>query len=103
MMSLGMRCLRTLAVLAGMLLLGAAQAQSEPEAQLQNVIDAVLEGRLGAALGDVDRLVSRYPNFRLAQLLRGDLLLAHAGRITKFGNTGHGGERLNLTFQAEAQ
>jgi murein L,D-transpeptidase YafK len=99
-----MSFLRTLAVLAGMLLLGAAQAQSEPEAQLQKAIDAVLEGRLGAALGDVDRLVSQFPNFRLAQLLRGDLLLARAGRITKFGNTGHGGERLEeLRLEALAR
>ncbi|MGH8721953.1 MAG: hypothetical protein ACREU4_08210, partial [Burkholderiales bacterium] len=81
--------MRTLAVLAGLLALGSALAQSRPEAQLQQAIEAVLQGRLSAALGEVDRLVSQYPNFRLAHLVRGDVLLARARPIESFGNTGH--------------
>lgn len=95
---------RLLAVLAGMLLLAPVQAESDPEARLQKVIEAVLEGRLGAALADADRLTAQHPNFRLAQLLRGDVLLARAGVIAKLGDTGHGGERLEeLRLEALAR
>ena len=54
-------------------------ASAEPaEAQLRRVLESVSEGRLNAALDGVDRLLGRYPNFRLAHLVRGDLLLARA-------------------------
>jgi len=48
------------------------------EAQLRRVLASVLEGRLNAALDEVDGLIGRYPNFRLAHLVRGDLMLARA-------------------------
>lgn len=59
------------------------------------MLENVSQGRLGEAWEDSDRLVARYPNFRLAHLVRGDLLLARAQPIAGFGNTGHAaGERL---------
>jgi len=42
---------------------------------------------MNAALDEVDRLITRYPNFRLAHLVRGDLLLARVRPIAGFGNT----------------
>ena len=86
-----------------------AQAQTDSaagsaEARLRLVLDNIHEGRLNPALEEVDRLVGRYPNFRLAHLLRGDLLLARARPIAKFGDTGHGGERLEeLKLEALAR
>ena len=59
------------------------------DVQLTRVLENVRQGRLGAALEEADRLIARYPNFRLAHLVRGDLLLARARPITGFGNTGH--------------
>ena len=72
------------------------------EAQLRRVLVSVLQGRLVAALDEVDGLIGRYPNFRLAHLVRGDLLLARAKPIGGFGNTGHAAlERLE-GLRAEA-
>ena len=39
-------------------------------------------GALDQALAEAERLVGEHPNFRLAQLVYGDLLLARAGSIT---------------------
>lgn len=51
---------------------------------------------MNAALEDVDQLIAGRPNFRLAHLVRGDLLMARAGPISGFGNTGHAArERLD--------
>ena len=63
----------------------AAHARPGAEAELLEVIDSVVHGRAQAALKEADRLVAQYPNFRLAQLVRGDLLLAQAQRIDAFG------------------
>lgn len=59
------------------------------DAQLKSVLEKVREGRVGIALAEVDRVVERYPNFRLAHLVRGDLLLARAKPISTLGNAGH--------------
>lgn len=59
------------------------------DAQLKRALESVREGPLDAALGEVDKLIARYPNFRLAHLVRGDLLLARAQPLAGFGNTGH--------------
>lgn len=69
---------------------------SGAEAQLKRVFEKVGETQLDAALHEVDELIARRPNFRLAHLVRGDLLLARARPITGFGNTGHAArERLD--------
>lgn len=81
---------------------GTAAAGENAEAQLRRVLSNVAEGRLHAALGEVDGLIGRYPNFRLAHLVRGDVLLAHARPIGGLGNTGHTApERLDA-LRAEA-
>jgi murein L,D-transpeptidase YafK len=77
---------------------GAVAAASPPQggagvdradAQFKRVLENVRQGRLGAALEETDRLIARHPNFRLAHLVRGDLLLARARPIAGLGNTGH--------------
>ena len=66
------------------------------DAQFKRVLEAVERNRLNAALAEVDRLIASHPNFRLAHLVRGDLLLARAGPIAGLGNTGHAArERLD--------
>lgn len=68
---------------------GIAQAESETpnsEIRLVKSLQAINENQLDAALDEVDSLVQAYPNFKLAQLVKGDLLMAHAGAIDSFGN-----------------
>jgi murein L,D-transpeptidase YafK len=59
------------------------------DARLKLVFEKVNRQQLNAALDEVDRLIARHPNFRLAHLVRGDLLLARVQPIAGFGNTGH--------------
>ncbi|MFN7085233.1 MAG: murein L,D-transpeptidase family protein [Burkholderiales bacterium] len=59
------------------------------ESQLQRIFEEIAQNKLDAALDAANRLTAVYPNFRLAHLVRGDLLLARARPITDIGNTGH--------------
>jgi murein L,D-transpeptidase YafK len=80
----------------------AASGNETAEAQLRRALSNVADGRVTAALDDVDRVLSQHPNFRLAHLVRGDLLLARTQVIGGLGNTGHAaGERLE-ELRAEA-
>ena len=59
------------------------------DAQLERAIADVHRGALTSAMGEIDRLIERFPNFRLAHLVRGDLLLARAQPIEGLGNAAH--------------
>ncbi len=72
------------------------------DVQFTRVVDNVRQGRLGAALEEADQLIARYPNFRLAHLVRGDLLLARSRPIAGFGNTGHAAEARLDELRTEA-
>jgi len=71
----------------------AAPAMNGHEAATQ-AVDALLyrtlreigDKRLDAALVEIDRVIETYPNFRLAHLIKGDLLLARRQPITTLGN-----------------
>ena len=67
---------------------------AEAEAQLQRALDLVGRGRLDDAIGQIDTLVARYPNFRLAHLVKGDLLLARTRPLGDFGGAAPASERL---------
>lgn len=71
------------------------------DAQLERVLEKILQRKPDAALKELDRLIERHPNFRLAHLVRGDMLLARARPIVTVGNTDDGGERL-VDLRAEA-
>ena len=64
---------------------GAAIAAT-PEDRLSAVFQAIEANRLDDALARVDALIRDHPNFRLAHLVRGDLLLARARPLETFGN-----------------
>jgi murein L,D-transpeptidase YafK len=57
-----------------------------PEDRLSAVFHAIEANKLDEALKRVDALIRDYPNFRLAHLVRGDLLLARARPLETFGN-----------------
>ena len=61
-------------------------AAATPEDRLTAVFQAVEANQLDVALKRVDALIADYPNFRLAYLVRGDLLLARARPLETFGN-----------------
>lgn len=56
-----------------------------PEATLAQIFGAIEANRLNDALELTEALLRRYPNYRLANLIKGDLLLARAHPIQTFG------------------
>src|SRR5689334_24537075 len=68
------------------LLFAAAAAAATPEDRLSAVFQAIEANKLDSALKQIDALIADYPNFRLAYLVRGDLLLARARPLETFGN-----------------
>ena len=57
-----------------------------PEKALTGVLEALDSNRLDLATQRVESLIAAHPNFRLAHLIRGDLLLARARPLETFGN-----------------
>jgi murein L,D-transpeptidase YafK len=76
---------RRLALLLLALVLNPAWALT-PEDRLSSVFEAVEANKLDDAMKKVDSLIADYPNFRLAYLVRGDLLLARTRALETFGN-----------------
>ncbi|MGH6692383.1 MAG: L,D-transpeptidase family protein [Gammaproteobacteria bacterium] len=66
--------------------LNGRHAANGPEALLSRTLQEVGNRRLDAAVTEVDRIIRDYPNFRLAHLIKGDLLLARARPLTTVGN-----------------
>src|SRR5512135_109477 len=58
----------------------------EMEVTLAKSLHAVGENHLDVALNEVDSLLKINPNFKLAQLVKGDLLMARAQQIKGFGD-----------------
>jgi len=56
-----------------------------PDASLEYVFGEIEANRLGSALERTEALLRAYPNFRLAHLIRGDLLLARGRALSGFG------------------
>jgi murein L,D-transpeptidase YafK len=68
------------------LLVPLASLASSPEPALSGVVAAIEANRLDLALQRVEKLIAEHPNFRLAHLIRGDLLLARARPLQTFGD-----------------
>ena len=63
---------------------------------------AVGENHLDVALNEVNSLLKINPNFKLAQLVRGDLLLARAKPISNFGDAPNAPQGLVQDLREEA-
>lgn len=63
-------------------------SDSGPEPMLARVFEHMEQNRWEQALEQTDALIRGYPNFRLAHLVRGDLLLARGRPLTAFGAGG---------------
>ncbi|MBW8330043.1 MAG: L,D-transpeptidase family protein [Thiobacillus sp.] len=60
----------------------------DADRQLATSLLAISQSRMPEALTAVDQLTRQHPNFRLAHLVKGDLLLARAQPLLTLGNTG---------------
>jgi murein L,D-transpeptidase YafK len=75
-----------------------------PETMLVEALIDIRNNRLSAALERVDALLAVKPDFRLAQLVKGDLLMARARAIPTLGAAEAPAERLNdLRDEARAR
>jgi len=77
----------------------------DPDAMLIEVYKDLAANQLNKAQAKADALVEAYPNFHLAQLLRGDLLLMHTQAVNTFGavNAGAQDKLKNLREEAIAR
>ncbi len=74
----------------------------EMEDGMARSLRAVGDNHLDVALNEVDSLLKINPNFKLAQLVRGDLLLARARPISSFGNAPNAPQALVQDLREEA-
>lgn len=81
----------------------AAPDSHELEKSLARSLHAVGESRLDVALNEVDSLLERNPDFKLAQLVRGDLLLARSRPLNDFGDAPDAPRELLQDLREEAQ
>jgi murein L,D-transpeptidase YafK len=65
-------------------------SDSGPEPLLARLFEQVEQNRWEPALQQADALIRAYPNFRLAHLIKGDLLLARSKPLSSFGEGGAG-------------
>ncbi len=83
-------------------------AHAEPDSRdmeqlLARSLQAVSDNRLDVALNEVDSLLKLNPNFKLAQLVKGDLLLARSRSINGFGDAPNAPQDLVQDLREEAQ
>jgi len=78
-------------------------ARLDPEHALTAAWAEVARGDLDGALTDLDALLAAQPNFRLAHLLRGDLLAARAGALAGFGAAAGADAESLADLRAEAE
>jgi murein L,D-transpeptidase YafK len=71
-----------------------------PEEMLVKALIEVSENRIGSALEQIESLLTVSPNFRLAQLVKGDLLLARSRPIE---TVGAGATRENVATELRAE
>jgi murein L,D-transpeptidase YafK len=63
----------------------------------------VTQGQVQQALSTTEELLRKAPNFKLAHLVRGDLLMARAQQISTFGNSSSRSPEVIQDFQNEAR
>ena len=73
-----------------------------PEALLAHIFEQIEQNHLDVALQQVEVLIKAYPNFHLANLIKGDLLLARARPIQAFGNIANAPAEKLADLRAEA-
>jgi murein L,D-transpeptidase YafK len=88
--------------LASACFLAPAQADQSADELLGSVFTEIENNRLDLALNHVEALLRAKPNFRLAYLIKGDLLLARGRELKAFGNAPRGSSARLDDLRAEA-
>ncbi len=78
-------------------------AAGEVDASLERVLAGLRDGSRVGSLEELDRLVARHPTFRLAHLMRGDLLLARTRALEGIGAGKHPQGEALAGLRAEAR
>ena len=73
-----------------------------PETMLAQTLLAITSSRFDLALTEIDKVLENYPNFRLAHLIRGDLLMARARPISSIGTASDAPAERIADLRAEA-
>jgi len=82
------------AVATGAFAAGTARyTDSGPEPLLAGVFEQIEANKWEAALRQTEDLLKAYPNFRLGNLIKGDLLLARSKQLKTFGEGAQGGQQ----------
>jgi murein L,D-transpeptidase YafK len=63
----------------------------------------IAQGKTQTALNTLDEVLRMAPNFKLAHLVRGDLLMAHAREISGFGGASEASQEAISDFREEAR
>ncbi len=74
-----------------------------PEAMLVRALLDIRDSKFSSAFDHIDSLLLSNPNFRLAQLVKGDLLLARARPINSIGNASGGSAEQVAGLRDEAR
>lgn len=82
--------------------LSAGVSDGGPDATIALILRDIDRDNLEVALKRTDNLIKLYPNFRLAHLIRGDLLLARTQPLKTFGNDTGGDQAKLADLRAEA-
>lgn len=75
----------------------------EIEGLLVKSLLEITQGKLDEAMSDVNAVIDAVPNFKLAYLVRGDLLQAKARQISEFGSAPNAPSEEIADFRQEAQ
>lgn len=73
------------------------------EGMLAQGLMEITRGQLDDALSTMDNLLQLAPNFKLAHLVRGDLLMARSRQLINFGNAHDAPQETIVDFQDEAR
>jgi len=73
-----------------------------PEAELASIFSQIEQQRLDVALELTEQLLHKYPNFKLAHLIKGDLLLARTRPLSNLGAAPNGPADQLADLRAEA-
>lgn len=79
------------------------QAPNDLEALLVKSLLEVRQNRLDVALKDIEALLGSYPNFKLAHLIRGDLLMARAHPLSTIGSAAGASQQQLSDLREEAR
>lgn len=81
---------------------GASVLEGSTESLLSQAINEIQRQRFDSALERIDSLIRIRPNFRLAHLIRGDLLLARARPLNRIGDAPQASANRIEDFREEA-